>query len=133
MHHHLVRRSQGGDNTLENGIFVCDPCHRYIHDHPEESYIRGWLRHPEQVEVATVSPVRRRTSLLSAKVPGISRAKIAAIAVDLAFWPDDRVLVVGIISPARLVPTDLLSLYFKDALLEPGEVIHVVTRPEGWV
>lgn len=41
--HHRLMRSQGGAHTVENLLHVCPPCHRYIHDHPEESYEKGWL------------------------------------------------------------------------------------------
>jgi len=41
--HHRLRRSQGGLGTPENGLFVCDYHHGYIHAHPTESYLRGWL------------------------------------------------------------------------------------------
>lgn len=42
--HHILRRSQGGKGTLENGLFVCRNCHRWIHDHPSHSEEHGWLR-----------------------------------------------------------------------------------------
>lgn len=41
--HHRLRRSQGGKGTLANGLWVCRACHAYVHDHPAESYERGWL------------------------------------------------------------------------------------------
>jgi len=41
--HHRRMRSQGGGHTADNLLDVCWPCHRYIHDHPAESYARGWL------------------------------------------------------------------------------------------
>ena len=36
--HHVKRRSQGGTNTIGNGIAACRACHRYIHAHPEWAY-----------------------------------------------------------------------------------------------
>lgn len=41
--HHRRLRSQGGGDEPSNLLAVCPPCHRYIHDHPAESYERGWL------------------------------------------------------------------------------------------
>lgn len=35
--HHKRRRSQGGANDLGNLIYVCIPCHRWIHDHPADA------------------------------------------------------------------------------------------------
>lgn len=41
--HHRLRRAQGGKGTLKNGLWVCRACHSFIHDHPAESFERGWL------------------------------------------------------------------------------------------
>lgn len=41
--HHRLRRSQGGDNTRDNILAVCSPCHDWIHAHPAISYEKGWL------------------------------------------------------------------------------------------
>lgn len=41
--HHKRRRSQGGKDTAENLLWVCLPCHGYIHAHPAESVEAGWL------------------------------------------------------------------------------------------
>lgn len=41
--HHVKRRSQGGTDGWENTLDVCGRCHEYIHAHPEESYVNGWL------------------------------------------------------------------------------------------
>ena len=30
--HHLIRRSQGGDDVAENIVPLCDSCHRRLHD-----------------------------------------------------------------------------------------------------
>lgn len=43
--HHRKLRSQGGEHTPENGLMVCDPCHRYIHGKTEWAYMNGWLVH----------------------------------------------------------------------------------------
>jgi hypothetical protein len=42
--HHIRLRSQGGTHEPSNLLDVCAACHRYIHDHPEESYRYGFLR-----------------------------------------------------------------------------------------
>lgn len=42
--HHLRPRSRGGLNRPEDCALAHPECHRYIHDHPAESYGRGWLR-----------------------------------------------------------------------------------------
>ncbi len=39
-HHRKLRRHKDG-----SVLRLCVPCHRYIHDHPKESYERGWLVH----------------------------------------------------------------------------------------
>jgi hypothetical protein len=41
--HHRLMRSHGGTNDLDNLMWVCDGCHTYIHNHPKESYEKGWL------------------------------------------------------------------------------------------
>lgn len=41
--HHKLRRSQGGADTADNLLWVCDPCHRWIHDHPARSFELGLL------------------------------------------------------------------------------------------
>jgi hypothetical protein len=43
MAHHRLRRTQGGGNDLFNLLWVCPPCHDWIHDHPEESYEKGYM------------------------------------------------------------------------------------------
>lgn len=30
--HHLIRRADGGPNTLENCVWLCKPCHFAAHD-----------------------------------------------------------------------------------------------------
>jgi 5-methylcytosine-specific restriction endonuclease McrA len=42
--HHKLRRSQGGGNELSNLLGVCLDCHDFIHRHPEQSYMKGYLR-----------------------------------------------------------------------------------------
>lgn len=44
--HHVVRRSQGGDNAAENLLWVCWFCHDRIHSSPEDATARGFLRSP---------------------------------------------------------------------------------------
>lgn len=41
--HHRHMRSQGGSDDVANLLWVCEPCHTYIHGHPAESYEAGWL------------------------------------------------------------------------------------------
>lgn len=41
--HHVKQRSAGGDHTPANLLLVCSAAHSYIHDHPAESFERGWL------------------------------------------------------------------------------------------
>lgn len=45
--HHRRRRSQGGTDTVSNLLWVCEPCHRWIHDHITEAVERGFLTHTE--------------------------------------------------------------------------------------
>ena len=42
--HHVLMRSQGGPDEPHNLLWLCGACHRYVHDHPAESYEKGWLR-----------------------------------------------------------------------------------------
>lgn len=46
--HHLLMRSQGGQDTLSNLRAAHSECHSRIHLNPAESYERGWLLHPER-------------------------------------------------------------------------------------
>ncbi len=41
--HHVVRRSQGGDNSPENLLLVCWFCHALIHDNPTDAREKGLL------------------------------------------------------------------------------------------
>lgn len=42
--HHVVRRSQGGANVIDNCRWVCRACHRYLHDHPAWAERVGLLK-----------------------------------------------------------------------------------------
>ena len=42
--HHVLPRSRGGDEALENLLTVCAACHGWVHDHPAEATGRGFLR-----------------------------------------------------------------------------------------
>ena len=42
--HHLLRRSQGGTDDLDNLLVVCAHAHRWAHDHPAEAVRLGLLR-----------------------------------------------------------------------------------------
>lgn len=41
--HHRKLRSQGGDDSPENILYVTESFHRWIHANPGISYARGWL------------------------------------------------------------------------------------------
>lgn len=41
--HHRKLRSQGGTDDPVNILLVSPSLHRFIHDHPAESYAKGWL------------------------------------------------------------------------------------------
>ncbi|OQO89904.1 hypothetical protein B1813_18865 [Saccharomonospora piscinae] len=41
--HHRRNRSQGGPWAPSNGLHLCHPCHRWITEHPAESYDEGWM------------------------------------------------------------------------------------------
>ena len=54
--HHMLRRSQGGPDTPDNLMALCDFHHRMIHDRPEQAYDAGYLVRatgPAPVEKAT--------------------------------------------------------------------------------
>lgn len=43
-HHRKLRRHK--DHSSANCLYVCAPCHRYIHDQMgEAAYLMGWLVH----------------------------------------------------------------------------------------
>lgn len=47
--HHRLRRSQGGQDTPENLMWLCNGAHTHVHAHPAESFEKGWLlRRTEQ-------------------------------------------------------------------------------------
>ena len=41
--HHVVRRSQGGSNGIENLLWLCHQCHEWIHTHVAEARELGLL------------------------------------------------------------------------------------------
>lgn len=41
--HHVLRRSQGGKETVDNLIHVCWTCHNTIHANPADALERGLL------------------------------------------------------------------------------------------
>lgn len=43
-YHHVLRRSQGGTDTEQNLLYVCEQHHRRIHAFPEWAYSLGLLR-----------------------------------------------------------------------------------------
>lgn len=42
--HHVLPRSRGGPDTLENLVSLCMPCHTWTHAHPDEATALGLLR-----------------------------------------------------------------------------------------
>lgn len=42
--HHVKQRSAGGKHSPENLMLVCEKAHSYIHEHPAESFEKGWLK-----------------------------------------------------------------------------------------
>ena len=42
--HHVVRRAQGGHNSPDNLLHVCNACHSAIHHSPEKARECGFLR-----------------------------------------------------------------------------------------
>ena len=41
--HHLAGRLGDDPHRLDNLLWVCDHCHRFIHSNPQLSYERGWM------------------------------------------------------------------------------------------
>lgn len=46
--HHILPKSLGGPNTLENLLHVCSSCHKWIHDNPVIAKRYGLLLDPEE-------------------------------------------------------------------------------------
>lgn len=42
-HHRAIEDRRLGRHDAARGFWACAICHRYLHDHPEESYRKGWL------------------------------------------------------------------------------------------
>lgn len=42
--HHLLPRSGGGADHLDNLAWLCEPCHTWVHAHPGIAYRLGLLR-----------------------------------------------------------------------------------------
>jgi hypothetical protein len=53
--HHRKLRKHLGPDTDDNLLAVCHPCHRHIHDQPEESYMNGTLI-PSWAEITPYEP-----------------------------------------------------------------------------
>ncbi len=62
VHHHRLLRSRGGKHTVENLIFIHDPCHVSIHSYPARSNRLGHMV-PTGVDPATVPVVVARDLL----------------------------------------------------------------------
>lgn len=45
--HHILRRSQGGQDTLDNLVTLCRAHHDWVHAYPESSRNLGLLRRPD--------------------------------------------------------------------------------------
>lgn len=41
--HHVRRRSQGGDDDAGNLLWICRPCHDWVHGHPATANALGLL------------------------------------------------------------------------------------------
>ena len=41
--HHVVLRSRGGSDEPDNLLWVCLPCHAWIHDNPSEATALGFM------------------------------------------------------------------------------------------
>ena len=56
--HHRLPRKMGGTSrnigTVENCLYVCVYCHHYIHSHPAEAYLKGWLLRDTEENVREV-------------------------------------------------------------------------------
>lgn len=48
--HHIVRKSQGGDNTMGNLISLCLACHQHIHANVAWARSHGYIRSRSTVE-----------------------------------------------------------------------------------
>lgn len=42
--HHILPRSKGGGDHVDNLAWVCQPCHTWIHNHPTASRVKGLLK-----------------------------------------------------------------------------------------
>lgn len=42
-HHHRVLRRHGGHDSVENLLYLCIPCHRWIHRNERFALSRGWV------------------------------------------------------------------------------------------
>lgn len=42
--HHILRRSRGGGDEVENTTDACFNCHEHIHRNPAWAYENGWLK-----------------------------------------------------------------------------------------
>ena len=49
--HHRRRRSQGGGHDPENLLWLSDPCHAYVHDHPTSAFPAGLMLHAAPVQM----------------------------------------------------------------------------------
>jgi 5-methylcytosine-specific restriction endonuclease McrA len=49
--HHILRRSQGGQDTPENLVTLCRAHHDWVHAYPESSRQLGLLKRPEAKEI----------------------------------------------------------------------------------
>lgn len=59
--HHVLARSQGGDHSISNLLYICNTCHRDAHDNQrvavEEGLIIPWkgYRHPADFQAYLTS------------------------------------------------------------------------------
>lgn len=44
-HHHRKLRSRGGGDTASNLVAICRRCHNWVHAHPRQASLEGWMVH----------------------------------------------------------------------------------------
>lgn len=42
--HHVVLRSRGGSDDPSNLLWICPPCHGWVHGNPAKATERGWMK-----------------------------------------------------------------------------------------
>lgn len=70
--HHRKPRSQGGQWTADNGLYLCREDHTWVTEHPADSYVLGLLVHRR--DDPTAVPVLRRGRTVYLRRDGTMRA-----------------------------------------------------------